>query len=87
MLGSNPGLPHCRQTLLSEPPGKSKVELVAKNLPASAGDVRNTGVIPGRDNSLEEEMASYSSILAWKISRTEFSAWRVTVHRVAQSRI
>ena len=60
---------------------------MAKNLPANAGDVRNTGLIPGRENSLEEEMATYSSILAWKISRTEFSAWLVTVPRVAQSRI
>ena len=26
---------------------------------------------PGREDSLEEEMATYSSILAWKIPRTE----------------
>ena len=59
---------------------------MVKNLPANAGDVRNTGLIPGQEDSLEEEMATYSSILAWKIPWTEFSAWRVTVHRVARSR-
>ena len=62
------------------------MELVVKNLPANAGDVRNTGLIPGQEDSLEEEMATYSSILAWKIPWTEFSAWRVTANRVARSR-
>ena len=43
---------------------------VVKNTPASAGDARDTGSIPGLERSLEE-MAAHFSILAWKISRTE----------------
>ena len=35
-----------------------------KNLPANAGD---TGLIPGSGRSLEEKMATHSSILAWEI--------------------
>ena len=43
---------------------------MVKNPPASAGD---TGLIPGSGGSLEEEMATHSSILAWEIPRTEES--------------
>ena len=39
---------------------------VVKNPPASAGDTRDVGSIPGREDPLEEEMATDSSILAWK---------------------
>ena len=41
---------------------------VVKNPPANARDV---GPIPGSGRSLEEEMATHSSILAWGIPRTE----------------
>ena len=41
---------------------------VVKNLPASAGDV---GLIPGLERSLEKEVATHSSILAWEIPWTE----------------
>jgi len=41
--------------------------LAIKNLPASAGD---GGSIPGQEDSLEEEMATHSSILAWRIPWT-----------------
>ena len=44
-----------------------------KNLPASAagaGD-RDVGSIPGREDALEEGMATHSSILAWKVPWTE----------------
>ena len=41
---------------------------LSKNLPADAGDA---GSIPGLGRSLEKEMATHSSILAWKISWTE----------------
>ena len=34
-----------------------------KNLPATAGDV---GLIPGLKRYLKKEMATHSSILAWK---------------------
>ena len=39
---------------------------MAKNLPASGGDTRDAGSILGQEDPLEEEMATYSSILAWK---------------------
>ena len=42
-----------------------------KNPPASAGDAKDTGSIPELGRSLEEEMATHSSILAWRISRTK----------------
>ena len=45
-------------------PGGSAV----KNLPANAGD---TGLILGSESSPEEEMKTYSSILAWEIAWTE----------------
>jgi len=41
---------------------------VVKNLPANAGDV---GSIPVSGRSLKEEMATHSSILAWKMPWTE----------------
>ena len=41
--------------------------LVAKNLPANAGDAREAGSIPGSGRSPGEEMATYSSILSWRI--------------------
>ena len=44
---------------------------MVKNPPASAGDARDVGSIPGLGRSLEEEMATQSSILAWEIPWTE----------------
>ena len=41
---------------------------VVKNPPASAGDA---DLIPGSEGSLEKEMATHSSILAWRIPWTE----------------
>ena len=41
---------------------------VLKNLPANSGDV---GLIPGSGRSLEREMATHCSILAWKMPWTE----------------
>ena len=38
----------------------------------------------GLDDPLEEEMATHSSILAWRIPMDR-GAWRATVHRVAKS--
>ena len=37
---------------------------VVKTPPTNTGDV---GLIPGSEDSLEKEMATHSSILAWKI--------------------
>ena len=44
---------------------------MVKNLPASAGDVRDMSSIPGLEDPLEEGMATHSSILAWRIPWTE----------------
>ena len=44
--------------------------LAAKNLPAYAGDLRGMGVIPGQEDPLRKEVATHSSILAWKIPWT-----------------
>ena len=41
--------------------------LVVKNLPANAGDSRDTGLIPRWEDPLEKEMATHSSVLAWRI--------------------
>ena len=37
----------------------------------NAGDVRDTGSIPGSEDPLEEGMTTHSSILAWRIPWTE----------------
>ena len=39
----------------------------------------------GQKDSLEEEMETYSSILAWKIPWTEKPGWLHTVHRIQKS--
>ena len=44
---------------------------VVKNLPANAGDPRNTGLIRGLGDSPGEGNSNSLSILAWEIPRTE----------------
>ena len=44
---------------------------MVKNPPANAGDSRDVDSIPRSRRPLEEEMATHSSILAWKIPWTE----------------
>ena len=39
---------------------------MVKNPPANAGDVRDAGSL-GQKDLLEEDMATHSSILAWRI--------------------
>ena len=51
--------------------GASQVALVVKNLPANAGDLRDAVRPLGWEDPLEEEMATHSSILAWRIPWTE----------------
>ena len=41
---------------------------VGKESACSAGDL---GLIPGQEDPLEKEMATYSRILAWRIPQTE----------------
>ena len=48
---------------------------VIKNPPANAEDTRDAGSVPGLEDPLEKEMATHSSILAWKIPWTEESGW------------
>ena len=45
--------------------------LVVKNPLANAGDARDVDLIPGQEDTLEQEMASHSNILAWKIPWAE----------------
>ena len=63
---------------------RSRVMLMVKNLPASAGDIRDTDLIPGLGRSPEEKMATHSSILAGKNSMDR-GASRAPVYRVAKS--
>ena len=44
---------------------------MVKNSPENAGDIRDSGSIPVLGRSLEREMASHFTILAWKIPWTE----------------
>ena len=55
---------------------------MVKNLPANAGDSGDTVRSLGQEDPLEEELATYSSILAWIRYR---GAWKATVHGVAKS--
>ena len=59
---------------------------MVKNPPASAGDTRNVGLIPGLRRALGEEMATLSSICAWEIPSTEGpGGLQSTVHGVQES--
>ena len=49
---------------------RTMVQMV-KNLPANAGDSRDAGLISVLGRPLEKEMATHSSILAWKMTWTE----------------
>ena len=62
----------------------SQVMLMVKNLPASAGDIADVGSVPGWEDPLEEERATHSSILAWRIP-VDRGAWRAIVYGVAKS--
>ena len=42
-----------------------------KELPGNAGDIRGADLVPGLGRCLENEMATHSSILAWKTPWTE----------------
>ena len=55
--------------------GASQVALVVKNPPVNAGDVRDVGLIPGLGRSLDQEMATHSSILALGILMDRGAWW------------
>ena len=46
---------------------------MVKKPPAKAGDLRDSSSVLGREDPLEEEMATQSSILAWKMPQTQES--------------
>ena len=51
----------------------SQVALVVKNPPVNAGDIRDTGSVPGSESSPGEGLDNPLSILAWRITWTEES--------------
>ena len=57
---------------------------MVKNPPANAGDTGDAGSISGLRRSLEEGMATHSSIRAWRISWTEEPGglWSIGLQKV-----
>ena len=49
----------------------SQIVLMVKNPPPNSGGIRDMDSIPGLEDSLEEDMATHSSILACRIPATE----------------
>ena len=45
----------------------SQVVLAVKNPPVNAGDVKDVSSIPGSGGPLEEDTATHSNILPWRI--------------------
>ena len=64
----------------------SQVVLVVKNLPANAGDIEMQVRSLDREDPLEEDMVTYSSILAWRVLWREepgglqFMGWQRVIH-------
>ena len=58
--------------------------LVVKNPSANIGDIRDAGLIPRSGRSLQESMATHSSIFACRILRTEEAGrlQSIGLHRV-----
>ena len=44
---------------------------MVKKPPTDAEDIRDTGLIPGWEDPLEESMETHSSIRVWRIPQTE----------------
>ena len=61
----------CVYTYMGFPAGS-----VGKESPCNAGD---PGLIPGLGRSTEKEMATHSSILAWRILWTEEPGWLLSM--------
>ena len=59
---------------------------MVKNLPADAGDTKDVDSVPGfrRSPGIGNDMATHSSILAWRIPQFR-GAWQATVHEAAES--
>ena len=73
-----------KEKLVRNYTGASQVALVVKNLPASAGDIRDTGSIPGLGRS---PGGGHGNPLQYSCLENPMDreAWRATVHRVAKS--
>ena len=61
-------LTHCKNSVNV---GASRVALAVRSLPANAGGMRGMVLIPGPGRSPGGEMATHSSILAWRVPWTE----------------
>ena len=77
-------LSHGRVLLRFSVMGHPQVAVAVKNLPANAGDKRWRVQSLGREDPLEEGMATHSRILAGRIPM-DGGAWRATVHRVTNT--
>ena len=62
----------------------SEVVLVVKNPPASAGDIKDAGLIPGSGRSPGEGLGNPLQYSCLK-NPMDRGAWRATVHRVTKS--
>ena len=60
---------------------------MVRNLPANAGDIRDTGLIPGSEDPLEQSKAAHSSLLAWKIPWNEESGRLPCIGSQSQTRL
>ena len=60
---------------------------MVKNLPAKAEDVRDMGSIPGWGRSPEDEIATHSSVLAWRIPWTEELGGPQSIKLQSQTRL
>ena len=69
------------------PPGASQRPLVVKNLPANTGDLRDNVRSLGREDPLRKEMATHSSILAWRIPRVEEPGGLQSIGSQTQTRL
>ena len=95
MTTSNPSIlpwphlqiaPHWRLRLQYMNLGASQVVIVVKNMLANAGDIRDTGLIPGSRRSPGGGNGNplWCSCLE---NPTDRGAWQATVHRVAKNQI
>ena len=51
------------------------VAQLVKNQPAKAGDARDLGRFLGWEDPLEKEMATHSSMLAWKLPQRSLAGY------------
>ena len=69
----------CKSYFLFPTSLASQLVPLVMNPHANAGNTRGTGLIPGLGRSPEEEMETYSSVLAWRIPWIEepvgYSPW------------